>query len=192
MSTLALQQRLLTVDEYHTMARAGILTETDRVELIDGKIIVMSPIGGPHIECVNTLNTLLNRRIVLRSDEEVIVSVQNPVQLSPHQEPEPDVALLRPATRRGSVPRPEDVLLLIEVADTSLAHDRDVKLPRYAAAGIPEVWIVALEEEHLEVYRRPEGQGYAEHQVFKRGEGLEIEALPTLGAFAVDEILGTY
>ena len=191
MSTHALQQRLLTVDEYHAMAHAGILTEDDRVELIDGKIIVMSPVGGPHIECVNTLNTLLNRRIVLRSKEDVIVSVQNPVQLSPHQEPEPDVVLLRPALEHGTVPRAKDVLLLIEVADTSLAHDRNVKLPRYAAAGISEVWIVALEEEHIEVYRRPQTRDYAERQVFKRGDYLEIEALPALGVLAVDEILGT-
>ena len=190
MPTPTLEQRLLTVDEYHAMACAGILTEDDRVELIDGKLIVMPPVGGSHIACVNTLNTLLNRRIVLRSNEDVIVSVQNPVQLNPHQEPEPDVALLRPATKRGVVPRPEDVLLLIEVADTSLAHDRDIKLPRYAKAGIPEAWIVALEEGHIEVYRHPQAQGYAERRVFKRGEALEIEALPTLGSFSVDEILG--
>jgi Uma2 family endonuclease len=192
MATLALQQRLLTVDEYHTMAEAGILGEDDHVELIDGKIVVMSPIEGPHIACVNTLNALLNRRIVLRSEEEVIVSVQNPVRLGPHQEPEPDVALLRPAMKRGSVPRPEDVLLLIEVAGPSLSYDRDVKLPRYAAAGIPEVWIVALDEAHVEAYRQPKAQGYTERRVYERGETIEIEALPGLGAFSVDEVLGKY
>ena len=180
-----------TVDEYHAMARAGILTEDDRVELIDGKIIVMSPIGPPHIRCVIALDSLLNRRIVLSGATDLFLSVQNPVQLDTHGEPEPDVVLLRlPEGPQGTL-CPEDVLLLIEVADTSLAHDRDVKLPRYAAAGIPEVWIVALQEEHIEVYRRPQAQGYAERQMFKRGKGVEIEALPALGVLPVDEILGT-
>ena len=191
MSTHTLEQRLLTVDEYHTMARAGILTEDDRVELIDGKIIVMSPIGPPHIRCVIVLENMLGRRVALSGATDLFLSVQNPVRLDIHGEPEPDVALLRLPEGPQGTPRPEDVLLLIEVADTSLAHDRDVKLPRYAGAGIPEAWIVALEEDHIEVYRRPQAQGYAERQVFKRGEAVEIEALPALGAFSVDEILGT-
>lgn len=191
MSTLMLQQRLLTVDEYHAMARAGILTEDDRVELIDGKIIVMSPIGPLHIRCVILLDSLLNRRIVLSGATDLFLSVQNPVRLDIHAQPEPDVTLLQLPEGPQGMPQPEDVVLLIEVADTSLAHDRDIKLPRYAAADIPEVWIVALEEEHVEVYRRPREQGYAERQLFNRGDALEIEALPALGAFSVDEMLGS-
>ena len=191
MATHTLEQRLLTVDEYHAMARAGILTEDDRVELLDGKIIVMSPIGPPHIRCVIQLDRLLNRRIDQHDATDLFISVQNPVRLDIHGEPEPDVVLLRLPEGPLGTPRPDDVLLLIEVADTSLAHDRDIKLPRYARAGIPEAWIVALDEDHIEVYRRPQAQGYAERQVFQRGEALEIEALPTLGTFSVDAILGT-
>ena len=189
MSTLTLQQRLLTVDEYHAMARANILTEDDRVELIDGKIIVMSPVGPKHIRCIIKLDNLLHRRIVSSDALDLFVSVQNPVRLNIHSEPEPDVALLRLPDGPLGTPVPDDVLLLIEVADTSLAQDREVKLPRYAAAGIPEVWIVALEEEHVEVYRRPEAKGYAKRQIRRQHERLDIEALPTLGTFAVADIL---
>ena len=109
------------------------------------------------------------------------------MRLNDYTEPEPDVVLIQPY--RAGVPNAEDVLLLVEVADTTLAFDRDIKLPRYAAAGIPEVWIVALEEDQVAVYRNPGAEGYAEEKAFKRGEAVTIEALPEVGHFAVEDML---
>ena len=188
MPSLAHKQRLLTVDEYHTMARAGILTEDDRVELIDGKIITMSPVGSLHAACVNRITHLFAQCTAGRA----IISVQNPIQLADVQEPQPDVALLHPRADfyASQHPGPTDVLLLVEVAGTSLDYDRTIKMPRYAAAGIPEVWIVALGEEHVEVYRRPTAQGYATRTVVSRGDVLTVEALPELGHLAVTDVLG--
>ena len=190
MSAIALEQRRITTEEYHLMAEAGILGEDDRVELIDGKLITMSPLGGPHIECVNRLNALLNRRLIQAEVVDVVVSIQNSVRLGTYNEPEPDVALLRTPEQRGRVPSASDVLLIIEVSDTTLRKDRSVKVPLYAAAGIPEVWIVALEEERVEVYRAPEDGHYAERHVLERGETFEAAVLPVLGPIAVDEVLG--
>ena len=190
MPTLAEKQRLFTADEYHALAEAGILTEDDRVELIDGQIIAMSPIGSLHVHCVNRLNRLFTTQLYRHAPPEAIVSVQNPVRLNDRTEPEPDVVLLRPGMDQTRVPIASDVLLLIEVADTTLAFDREVKLPRYAAAGIPEVWIVALEEDHVDVYRRPGSDGYLEHAVLARGEQATVAALPSVGPFDVEEMLG--
>ena len=190
MPTLAEKQRLFTADEYHALGEAGILTEDDRVELIDGQIIAMSPIGSRHLHCVNRLTRLFTTRLYREDHPEAIVSVQNPVRLNDRTEPEPDVVLLRPGMDQGRVPTASDVLLLIEVADTTLEFDREVKLPRYAAAGIPEVWIVALEEDHLDVYRRPGSDGYLGHAALERSEHATIEALPSAGPFDVDEMLG--
>lgn len=181
-----LEQRLLTVDEYHAMGEAGILDEDDRVELIDGRIITMTPIGGPHMEAVNGIASLF----FSRTPPEVTVSVQNPVRLGIYQEPQPDVVLLRPGRPRGQVPTAEWVLLVVEVADGSLARDRLVKVPRYAAAGVPEVWIVSLPDDVLEVFRRPGAQGYTEHLRLHRGDTVGVEALPAFGEVAVDEVLG--
>ena len=185
MTMLAEKQRLFTVDEYYAMACAGILHEDDRIELIDGLIIAMAPIGDPHVDCVNHLNRLF----VLRIDPKAIVSVQNPIRLNVFTEPGPDVVLIRPG--RAGVPAAKDVLLLVEVADTSLDFDREIKLPHYATAGIPEVWIVSLQEERVEVFRKPGPAGYAEEASFGREEQLTVEALPDVGTFAVDEILGS-
>lgn len=185
-SDIALEQRLLTVDEFHAMGEAGILDEDDRVELIDGRIITMTPIGGPHMGCVNRLVSLL----FSRKPPEITVSVQNPVRLGTYQEPQPDIALLRAGAELNEVPRPDQVLLIVEVADTSLAKDREIKVPRYAAAGIPEAWVVSLPDQTLEVFRQPAAQGYAERRLLRRGDKLSIEALPSFGELTVDEVLG--
>lgn len=158
MPTVTADAVLLTTDDYHRMIAAGILTEDDRVELIDGQITPMAAVGTPHLNCVNELNYLFTRNV--RNDVEI--SVQNPVEIGPHQEPEPDVALLRRGRDRSRTPQAADVLLLIEVADTTLRSDRDVKLPRYAAAGIPEAWIVDLENRRLEIHTEPSAGTYAE------------------------------
>ncbi len=187
MPATLLEPHAFTVEEYHAIGEAGILCEDSRVELIDGIITAMSPVGAAHIGCVNRL-TRLFVQLELESGGAFTVSVQNPVRLGPHQEPEPDVALLRPM---GTVRVPEaaDALLLVEVADSTLATDRAVKVPRYAAAGIPEVWIVDLGGEKVEVYRRPGAMGYAEDRVAEPGETLTLAALPDAGSIAVSDVL---
>jgi Uma2 family endonuclease len=164
-----------TVADYHRLAEVGILGEDDRVELLDGQVVVMSPIGPRHAGCVDRLNRLLSRLV----GDLAIVRVQNPIVLSPRTEPEPDLSLLSPPIERYSAahPRPTDVMLVIEVAESSLAYDRDVKLPRYAAAGIPEVWLVNLEAERVEVHRQPSPSGYQETFHAVRGDTLTVDNL---------------
>ena len=180
--------RRFTVGEYHAMAAAGILTPQDRVELIDGYLFAMSPVGIRHAACVLRLNRLFSRAV----DPQAFVNVQNPVRLSNRSEPEPDLALLVPKDAyEVRLPRPDDVLLLVEVSETTLAFDRDVKLPLYAHEGIREVWIVALEEDVVYAYRGPTAEGFAEARTLRRGEQLGVEVLPDVSPFAVDDILGS-
>ncbi len=151
-------RRALTVDEYHRMADVGILAEDDRVELIEGELILMVPIGSGHAGTVITLTHLLIGAVGPRA----LISVQNPVQLDDRTEPEPDFAVLKPRqdSYRSATPRPDDVLLLIEIADSSLAYDRSVKRPLYARHGITELWIVDLAGGEIEVCRTPVGDDY--------------------------------
>ena len=184
---IQLQKRLFTVDEYYRMAESGILSEDDRVELIEGEIIKMSPIGRRHAGCVNRLNSLFWERLGRRA----VVSVQNPVRLSDRTEPQPDIALLIPRADFYSEghPQPQEVLLLIEVADTTIEYDREVKIPLYAQAGISEVWVVDLVEELVEVYRQPSVNEYAEVRQFRRGENLSLQAFSDV-VLSVNEVLG--
>jgi len=134
------------------MATGGVFGEDDRVELIDGEVLEMTPIGAPHAGCVNRLN----RMLVGAVGERAVVSVQNPVQVGDWSEPQPDLAVLRPRPdfyAEGHA-HPADVLLLIEVADTSGPYDRGVKVPLYLAGGIPEVWVVDLPGDAVEVFRQ--------------------------------------
>jgi Uma2 family endonuclease len=162
------QRHRLTVAEYYRMAEAGILGEDDRVELIEGEIIDMPPIGTDHTSVVKRLNSIFARNVGVRA----IVSVQDPIRLNPRSEPQPDIALLRYRADfyRHAHPGPEDVLLLVEVADSSLRYDREVKLPLYARHGIPEVWIVDLEHRRLEIYRRPAEETYLDKHCPGRDE----------------------
>ena len=184
--TVQIQTRPFTVDEYHKMIQANILTEDDRVELLAGEIVQMSPIGSRHVACVNRLN-----HIFMALGSRVIISVQNPVRLSEESEPEPDVALVKPRSDfyTEALPTPKDVLLLIEVAETSIEIDRAVKLPLYARAGIGEVWLVDLSQKRIEVYRQPSAQGYQAVQQVQPGQSLIPAGLPDL-AVGVDEVLG--
>jgi Uma2 family endonuclease len=184
---LQLTRRRFTADEYHRMARAGILGEDDRVELIDGEIVEMAPIGRRHAGCVNYFTWFFGTH--LRGA--AILTVQNPVRLEQHNEPQPDIVLLRPRADfyRDHIPRPGDVLLIVEVAETSAALDRRVKLPLYARSGIPEVWLVDLGQETIGAYRDPSPDGYRTAQTFRRGERLSPGAFPEL-ELAVAEILG--
>ncbi len=176
-----------TVGEYHRMGEAGILTEDDRVELIRGEIVMMSPIGSKHAGCVNALNRLL----VVTLNGVACVQVQNPIGLNELSEPQPDLSVLkyRPDDYRSASPVTADVLLVIEVADSTLASDRAVKIPLYAEAGIPECWLVDLQGGRLEVYRAPAGSTYAEKQVLARGEHVACGTLPQL-TLDVAAILG--
>ena len=149
-------RRRFSREEYYRMAEAGILGEDDRVELIEGEIVEMSPIGDRHVAFVMNLGRLLT----LRLGDRAFLSVQNPVVLTADTEPQPDLAVLRPRAYKERKPHADDVLLLIEVADTSLAYDRTTKLRLYAQAGIPEYWIVDCATESLEVYRDPSGENY--------------------------------
>jgi Uma2 family endonuclease len=184
-SSFIVSRRRFTVDEYHRMIEAGIFNENNRVELIEGELIEMAAAGGRHIATVNDLTMWFAPRLLGRA----IVSVQNPVQLS-RSEPEPDVALIRPRPDRPrtAVPQAEDVFLIIEVSDASFGYDHGTKVPIYAAAGIPEVWVVDLVRRRVLVHRSPDGDLYREALVIDRGT-LPPVAFPDL-AISVDEIFG--
>ena len=174
-----------TVHDYHRMGEAGILHEDDRVELIEGEIVEMAAIGTRHFSCVNRLT----RMLVMGVGDAAVVSVQNPVRLNEHTEPQPDITVIQPRDYTESLPVPEDVLLLVEVSDTTLAYDRNVKLALYARAGIGEVWIVNLPARTIEQYTDPSGDGYRRVDHKRGGQKLQPAALPDLTP-TVDEILG--
>ena len=175
----------LTVEQYHRMGEAGILHEDDRVELIDGELIQMAPIGSLHGGLVSRLTRLLIERTAGRA----IVSPQNPVILSDVTEPQPDLSLLRWRSDdyMSAVPVAADTLLVIEVADSSLRYDRDVKLRFYAESGVPEVWIVDARRRQLLVYRDPAARRYRSSQALAEGDAVACAALPELG-IAVSEL----
>jgi Uma2 family endonuclease len=183
---MPLTGRRFTVDEYHRMGEAGVLHEDDRVELIDGQVVAMTPIGPRHANCVRRLNRLF--AAALRGV--AITDVQNPVVLGEHDAPQPDVVLLAPrADAYLEHPGAPDTLLVVEVADTSLAYDRDVKVPRYARAAVPEVWLVDLTAERIAVYREPQGDAYARIRSAGPGDVLTPLRLPDI-TLAVTDILG--
>ena len=176
-----------TVDSYHRLGELGIFDEDDRVELLDGQIVEMTPIGGPHAACVIRLDNLLARRV----GGDTAVSTQNPVVLAERWEPQPDIVVLRrPGGLAGAwLPNPQDVVLVIEVGDSSLERDRDMKIPQYAAAGIPEAWLVNLPADRIEVHTKPGPDGYADVRIAQRGETLSPLLLDGV-TLQVDEILG--
>lgn len=179
-------RRLFSADEYERMIEAGILSEDERVELIDGDIRPMSPIGSKHAACVNRLITLLTERF----GRKVIIAAQNPIRLSDDTEPQPDVTVLRPRDDfyASALPRGRDVLLVVEGADTTLGFDREVKLPHYAVAGIAEAWLVDLNHDVIERYTRPMNGRYADMLTLQRGEMLQSTTLDL--SVAVEDILG--
>jgi Uma2 family endonuclease len=172
----AATRRRFTRKEYHRMAEAGILGEDDRVELIRGEIVEMSPIGPRHAAFVDNLNRLLARRL----PDDAIVRVQGPVALADDTEPQPDLTVLR----RRVVPYKdreawaEDALLVIEVAESSLAYDRSTKQRLYAEAGIPEYWVVDGAAEGVEVQRDPGPEGYRDIRQLTAPATLALLAFP--------------
>lgn len=174
-----LTRHKLQVLDYYRMADAGILGKYDRVELIEGEIIDMAPIGQGHMGMVNGLT----KALVLACGDNAIVSVQNSVELGQWSAPQPDFAVFRPRAdfyRTGARPGPADTLLLVEIADSSLRYDLTVKLPLYARAGIPELWIVDARDYVLHAYRRPDGGSYAEQSTHKSGERIALSMAPEI------------
>ena len=181
------QKYFFSVDDYYRMAKAGLFSEGPHVELIEGEVIEMSPIGSRHAGCVDDLTSLLVPKVARLA----IVRVQGPIRIDEYSEPQPDIALLKPRrdSYRRSHPTPPEVLLVIEVADTSGHYDRNVKLPLHARAEIPEAWLVVLPKDVIEVHTEPKNGKYTKIQRLKRGKTLTSSAVAGL-SLKVDDILG--
>ncbi len=182
----ARERRRFTVAEYYAMADAGILGPGERVELLDGEIVVMAPIGNRHAFCVDWLT----RFLILALGERAIARIQNPVRLNDSSEPEPDITLLswKDDFYASAHPGPQDVLLLIEVADSTVDSDHDEKLPLYARAGIPEVWIVNLRDRRIEAYAETDGDQYTTVRHHSPGESVAPLNFPDI-ALEVERII---
>ena len=162
--TLQAYKRLFSVDDYHKMVDAGILAPSDRVELIDGEIITMSPINSLHANIVD----ILSEQLILKLHSKAIIRTQNPITLDDYSEPEPDIAVVKKQAGRYRLQHPQapEVLLLIEVSDSTLDKDKSIKIPLYANAGIMEYWIVNIPEQQIEIYRQPDGTIYQNKTMF--------------------------
>jgi Uma2 family endonuclease len=182
-----IKRKLFTVDDYHRMVDAGILDEDDRVELIEGEIIQMSPIGDRHAGCVNRMTDLFT--YLFRG--KAVVTVQNPVRLNQYNEPQPDITLAkwRADFYSSGPPEPADILLAVEVADTTIQKDLRIKLPIYARLGIVEFWVEDLKHDRLLVFQNPEGDTYKTSLTFSKGETVSPLAFPDI-AITVGQLLG--
>lgn len=187
MSLPEISKYYFSVAEFERMGEAGVFTKDARLELIEGEIIEMSPIGSRHAACVNFLNRFFNRSV----GDIALISMQNPIRLDDFSEPQPDLALLRLRDDfyRDALPTPADVLLIIEVADTTLAYDRQVKMPLYAKAGIEEAWIVNLPEDRIEIYTGLADGAYQTNINLRRGEEARAQTIASL-AVSVADVLG--
>ena len=183
----AVSIHLFNSEEYHRLVESNILHEDDRVELIEGRIVDMTPSGSKHIACVNRLNEIFCEKLQKRA----IVTIQNPVWLTEYSELEPDIAIIK---RRSDfyarqLPQPEDVLFIVEVSDSSLDYDAETKIPLYAKANIQEVWLVNLIENILQIYHEPTPEGY--NVILKRHYNQKIspKGFPDI-TLTVSEIVG--
>ena len=176
-----------SVEEFNKLGDVGIFDEDDRVELLDGEIIVMSPIGSKHAGTTMQIDAALRRQL----GDRALFNLQNPAVLDDFSEPLPDITLLK--TRRDfyktAHPRPEDILLLIEVSDTTLAYDRGRKLRKYAERGVEEVWIVNVQANRIEQFRGPIGGNYSLSEEKERGDEITVVAFPGI-TFKVEELIG--
>lgn len=184
---LALKKHLITVDFFNHMVETGMFKPTERIELIEGEIYDMSPIGRLHARCVDLLNYFLSQFFVGKA----IVRVQSPIILDDLSEPQPDISILRFQADfyKQSHPKAKDVLLIIEVADTTVDFDRTIKFPKYANADIPEAWLINLEADRIEVHSNPKENTYGMVKFYQRGEEISSETMPELKLKA-DDILG--
>ncbi|HLP91610.1 MAG TPA: Uma2 family endonuclease [Nostocaceae cyanobacterium] len=187
MISTQLEKLQFTVTQYHKMNEAGILTEDDRVELIRGEILKMSPVGKRHAACVDFISNFLYAALASK----VIVRVQNPIILNDLSEPQPDISLVKFRTDfyRSGLPQTKDILLLIEVADSTIDYDRDVKIPLYAENGILEVWLIDIKAETITIYRQPTPTGYKDVKILQRGDSLSILAFPEIN-LTLNDIFG--
>lgn len=183
-TTAAITRHRFTVAEYERMGEVGIFTEDDRVELIEGEIYQMSPIGVRHARCVNRLNRILSRQ----TGPDMLVGVQNPIYPGGESAPQPDLAIAYDRDSTDLWPTPADIVLVIEVSDSTLAYDRGTKLPLYATAGIAEAWIIDLTAETAERHTEPRDDLYRVVTYARPGESLASTALPAL-AIPVADIL---
>lgn len=168
------------------MVQADVFSEDDRVELLEGEIIEMAPIGSRHAACVDRLN----RALTLALAAQAIVRVQSPLRLSEHSEPQPDLAVLRARADfyAAAHPGPQNVLLVVEVGEASVDADREIKIPLYARFSIPEVWLIDLQAGVVELHRDPSPEGYRTVQRVQRGQALALQAFPTV-SIPVDQVL---
>jgi Uma2 family endonuclease len=180
-----LQPRLLSLDEFDLLKEIGVIAADERVELLDGVVITMSTVGGRHVRVINRLAGAIQRL----NNAELEISVQNPLRIGERAEFLPDIAILRAAPNSNTVPTTGEALLVIEVADSSRNYDRTTKMPRYAAAGIPEALLVDLVEDRIIRYADPRSDGYRQITLAGRGEQLSSAILPDL-TLDVDTILG--
>lgn len=184
----AIVPKRFTVEEFHKMTEAGILPEESGWEIIDGYLINKMSIGSKHASVVKKLN----RRLTLMCEDQAIISVQDPIYIDQYNQPEPDIALLRSREDfyEKSHPRPADVLLLIEVSNSTVETDREIKRMLYAEAGIEEFWLVNLKENTVECYSSPKNGSYRLAQIFEAGEAVESKKIANL-VLQVEEILGS-
>ncbi|HAC64529.1 MAG TPA: hypothetical protein DCF68_13565 [Cyanothece sp. UBA12306] len=175
---MQLLSRKFTVNEYQKMSEVGILNPEDRVELIHGQIIPMSPIGLKHAAMVKRLNTFLTYQLY----NQAIIGVQDPIQIDDFTQPQPDIFLLaiRSDFYELEIPKPQDILAVIEVCDTTIRYDREIKIPLYATSNIPETWLINLNNQSLEVYRNPQNQNYQTKQVLNKNQTISLLAFPQL------------
>lgn len=178
-------RRRFTGEEYRRMGEVGILREDERVELLDGEVVEMNPIGGLHATGVRESNRLFSKRV----GDELRVDVQSSLSLGEYGEPQPDLAVIRAREYGADLPGPEDVLLVVEVADTSVAYDRGIKLPMYARAGIREAWLVDIPAGRVERHTEPSETGY--RLTARAGRGERLESLVLTGfVLEADAVLG--
>jgi Uma2 family endonuclease len=176
MATVSPRKHLTNLDEWRRLGEANIFLPDSRLELINGEILEMAPIGFNHAGHLKRINSLFTRLV----PDSIITSVQDPLQLGDISEPEPDFMLLKPNPDFYSSRHPtaDDVLLLIEVADSSLAFDQNQKQRLYALHRIPEYWLLNLNDNCLEVYRRPRGELYEEKTTLRTGDSIRLSELP--------------
>lgn len=179
-------RRRFTADEYHRMGEVGIFSHDERLELVDGEVLKMPSINPRHAAAVDRASHTL----ALALGNTVIVRVQSPVHLNRFSEPRPDVVLLHPREDfyAAAHPAPADILLAIEIADSSLRYDREHKAPLYARAGIVEYWLVNLNDQSVTRYTKPSDGVYVDSVILQRGQTLTPELLPGLSV-PVDDLL---
>lgn len=178
------QRLTFTVEDLPRLYEAGIIDADARIELINGEIYFMSPINYPHAHCVNVLTNLFASQL----NEQFFVAVQNPVMLNAQNLPEPDLAIYEREAllNRKQHPTPDITHLIIEVSDTTYTKDKEQKLPLYAAAGVPVVWIVNINKRTVEVYQNPVHHEYAQHEYASLNIFYEQQAVPTTFGFTLD------